>query len=198
MIPRTHPLASVGDAFNAVFVEAEAAGQLMFYGRGAGGAPDRQRGARRPGRGGPQPALRDPGAAASPPTRSLPVRPMGEVDHPLPHQPRRGGPAGRARHRRRGLRPARGVDRDGPPVRPRATTPRWSSSRTARPTPRWRRPSRSCAGWTSSGPSPACCGSRAGWLGATRGNTGSSAGLERGWSESGHRTPARIGAGRPA
>jgi homoserine dehydrogenase len=39
MIPRTHPLAGVGDAFNAVFVEAEAAGQLMFYGRGAGGAP---------------------------------------------------------------------------------------------------------------------------------------------------------------
>ncbi len=39
MIPRRHPLASVGDAFNAVFVEAEAAGQLMFYGRGAGGAP---------------------------------------------------------------------------------------------------------------------------------------------------------------
>jgi homoserine dehydrogenase len=39
MIPRTHPLASVGDAFNAVFIEAAAAGQLMFYGRGAGGAP---------------------------------------------------------------------------------------------------------------------------------------------------------------
>jgi homoserine dehydrogenase len=39
MIPRSHPLASVGDAFNAVFVEASAAGQLMFYGRGAGGAP---------------------------------------------------------------------------------------------------------------------------------------------------------------
>jgi len=39
MIPRTHPLASVGDAFNAVFVEGDAAGQLMFYGRGAGGAP---------------------------------------------------------------------------------------------------------------------------------------------------------------
>ena len=32
-------MAGVGDAFNAVFVEAEAAGQLMFYGRGAGGAP---------------------------------------------------------------------------------------------------------------------------------------------------------------
>jgi homoserine dehydrogenase len=39
MIPSSHPLASVGDAYNAVFIEAEAAGQLMFYGRGAGGAP---------------------------------------------------------------------------------------------------------------------------------------------------------------
>jgi homoserine dehydrogenase len=39
MIPSTHPLASVRDAFNAVFVEGERAGQLMFYGRGAGGDP---------------------------------------------------------------------------------------------------------------------------------------------------------------
>jgi homoserine dehydrogenase len=39
MIPRSHPLASVGDAYNAVFVEAAAAGALMFYGQGAGGAP---------------------------------------------------------------------------------------------------------------------------------------------------------------
>ncbi|MEP6853623.1 MAG: homoserine dehydrogenase [bacterium] len=39
MLPRTHPLAGVDDAFNAVFVEAEAAGSLMFYGRGAGGSP---------------------------------------------------------------------------------------------------------------------------------------------------------------
>ncbi|MGQ0632924.1 MAG: homoserine dehydrogenase [Sporichthyaceae bacterium] len=39
MIPLSHPLAGVGDAFNAVFVEAESAGQVMFYGRGAGGAP---------------------------------------------------------------------------------------------------------------------------------------------------------------
>jgi homoserine dehydrogenase len=39
MIPTTHPLAAVGGAFNAVFVEAEAAGQLMFYGQGAGGEP---------------------------------------------------------------------------------------------------------------------------------------------------------------
>jgi len=39
MIPDDHPLASVGGAFNAVFVEADAAGQLMLYGQGAGGAP---------------------------------------------------------------------------------------------------------------------------------------------------------------
>jgi homoserine dehydrogenase len=39
MIPRSHPLASVREAFNAVFVETEAAGQLMFYGPGAGGSP---------------------------------------------------------------------------------------------------------------------------------------------------------------
>lgn len=39
MIPRQHPLASVRGAFNAVFVEAEAAGQVMFYGQGAGGEP---------------------------------------------------------------------------------------------------------------------------------------------------------------
>lgn len=39
MIPRSHPLAGVREAFNAVFVEAQAAGQLMFYGPGAGGDP---------------------------------------------------------------------------------------------------------------------------------------------------------------
>lgn len=39
MISRSHPLASVREAYNAVFVEAEAAGELMFYGRGAGGSP---------------------------------------------------------------------------------------------------------------------------------------------------------------
>ena len=39
LIPNTHPLAAVRNSFNAVFVEAEAAGELMFYGRGAGGAP---------------------------------------------------------------------------------------------------------------------------------------------------------------
>ncbi|MFW0183746.1 homoserine dehydrogenase [Rothia sp. CCM 9417] len=39
LVPRTHPLASVRGAYNAVFVQAENAGELMFYGPGAGGAP---------------------------------------------------------------------------------------------------------------------------------------------------------------
>jgi homoserine dehydrogenase len=39
MIPRDHPLATVREAYNAVFVEAESAGRLMFYGAGAGGGP---------------------------------------------------------------------------------------------------------------------------------------------------------------
>jgi homoserine dehydrogenase len=38
-LPRTHPLASVREAFNAVYVEAVYAGELMFYGRGAGSLP---------------------------------------------------------------------------------------------------------------------------------------------------------------
>jgi homoserine dehydrogenase len=78
MIPRTHPLAGVGDAFNAVFVEAEAAGSLMFYGRGAGGAPTASavlgdlvavaRNRVNGGRGAGESAYAD-----------LPVQPMGEV-----------------------------------------------------------------------------------------------------------------------
>ncbi|WP_422933595.1 homoserine dehydrogenase [Sinomonas sp. P47F7] len=39
LLPREHPLAAVRGAFNAVFVEAENAGELMFYGAGAGGRP---------------------------------------------------------------------------------------------------------------------------------------------------------------
>jgi homoserine dehydrogenase len=39
MVPINHPLASVRDSFNAVFVEGDAVGQLMFLGRGAGGMP---------------------------------------------------------------------------------------------------------------------------------------------------------------
>ena len=39
LIPRSHPLAAVRNSFNAVFLTADSAGDLMFYGRGAGGAP---------------------------------------------------------------------------------------------------------------------------------------------------------------
>jgi homoserine dehydrogenase len=39
MVPKTHPLASVRESFNAVFIEGDAVGELMLYGRGAGGAP---------------------------------------------------------------------------------------------------------------------------------------------------------------
>ena len=39
MLPLAHPLASVRDSFNALFIEADAVGELMFYGRGAGGMP---------------------------------------------------------------------------------------------------------------------------------------------------------------
>lgn len=39
MIAKSHPLAAVNDVFNAVFVEGDALGQSMFYGRGAGAQP---------------------------------------------------------------------------------------------------------------------------------------------------------------
>ncbi len=39
MVPERHPLASVRDSFNAVFIEGDAVGELMLYGRGAGGGP---------------------------------------------------------------------------------------------------------------------------------------------------------------
>ena len=135
MIPRSHPLASVREAYNAVFVESEAAGQLMFYGPGAGGAPtasavmgdlvtaarnrlaDGQRGARRPRHGRPQPpsgharrggvGVRRPGGAAD-----------GRDPHPLPRRDRRRRPRGRAGGGRAGIRRARRVDPDRPPGGP--------------------------------------------------------------------------------
>jgi homoserine dehydrogenase len=39
MVPRDHPLAGVRGSYNAVFIEGEASGELMLYGRGAGGRP---------------------------------------------------------------------------------------------------------------------------------------------------------------
>ncbi|SDP43734.1 homoserine dehydrogenase [Nakamurella panacisegetis] len=78
MLPRAHPLAGVDGAYNAVYVEAESAGRLMFYGPGAGGAPtasavlgDLVAVARNKISGGRGP--RESAYAA------LPVQPMGEV-----------------------------------------------------------------------------------------------------------------------
>lgn len=72
MVPRAHPLASVRDSFNAVFVDGTSAGELMFYGRGAGGRPtasavlgdlidaaaNKQRGTHRPVPHGPRAKIR--------------------------------------------------------------------------------------------------------------------------------------------
>ena len=78
MITRDHPLAGVRAAFNAVFVEADAAGPLMFYGAGAGGLPtasavlgDLVAAARHRVLGGRGPVEST--------YADLPVRPMGEV-----------------------------------------------------------------------------------------------------------------------
>jgi homoserine dehydrogenase len=78
MLPVAHPLAGVDGAYNAVYVEAESAGRLMFYGPGAGGAPtasavlgDLVAVARNRLAGG-----RGPGESAH---ADLPVQPMGEV-----------------------------------------------------------------------------------------------------------------------
>ena len=135
MIPRSHPLASVGGAYNAVFVESRSAGRLMFYGPGAGGSPtasavlgDLVTVARNRVRGAAGPGESSYAARAGQPDRRR--------DHPLPHLARGG-----RRHRRAGqhrdlLRRARRVDPDraaaGPRLRrragdrhpPRARTPR--------------------------------------------------------------------------
>ena len=68
--PRSHPLAGVRDAFNAVFIEGEAAGELMLYGQGAGGLPDGQRRGRRPDR--RRRATCSPAPPPRPPTASRP------------------------------------------------------------------------------------------------------------------------------
>ncbi len=77
MVPRTHPLASVRGAFNAVFVEGAAAGDLMLYGQGAGGTPtasavlgDLIDAARNLRAGAPAPAPR---------RRPTPLRPLSEL-----------------------------------------------------------------------------------------------------------------------
>ena len=108
MVPTTHPLASVRDSYNAVFVEGEAVGNLMFYGRGAGGVPtasavlgdliDAAANLRK----GAHASLGSLAKAADPPDRR-------RLQRVLPQ--RRGGrPARRARRGRRRLRRPRRVD----------------------------------------------------------------------------------------
>lgn len=77
-IPDSHPLAAVSDVFNAIFVQGDAVGELMFYGRGAGGLPtgsavvaDIMEAARRLRRGG--------NGLAPGPRRDLPVKPVEET-----------------------------------------------------------------------------------------------------------------------
>ncbi len=118
MLPLSHPLAKVDGAYNAVYVEAASAGELMFYGPGAGGAPtasavlgDVVAVARNLVAGGRGP--RESAYAA------LPVASDGQGAGSLPHQPRRGRPhrgAGRGGRRVRG---GRGLDLDRPAAGPR-------------------------------------------------------------------------------
>ena len=114
MIPRTHPLASVREAFNAVFVESEAAGQLMFYGPGAGGAPtasavmgDLVTVARNRLEG-----VRGAGESSYADLRGAPD---GRDPDPLPRADRRRRQGRCARHRRPGLRRARRLHPDRAP-----------------------------------------------------------------------------------
>ncbi len=110
MVPVAHPLASVREAFNAVFVEGAKVGQLMFYGRGAGGDPtatsvvgDVVHVARH---------LAHAHAGMVPQAGlGRRLRPMGETRGPVLPEPPRPGSARRPRRDRRVLRPALGLDR---------------------------------------------------------------------------------------
>ena len=129
MIPRLHPLASVREAYNAVFVESEAAGQLMFYGPGAGGAPTASAVL------GDLVTVARNRLAGHPRRRRVGVRrPRGAADggdpHPLPRRDRRRRPRGRARRGRHRVRRARRLDPDRPPGGPRRRRASSSSSRT--------------------------------------------------------------------
>ena len=159
MIPLSHPLASVREAYNAVFVEAEAAGPADVLRSRRRRRAHRVGRARRPRRRLPQQARRGHRA------RRIRVHPAarelhGRGRHALPHQPRRGRQAGRARPGRDGLRRARRIDRHGPPEgQGRRGLSRRRHPPRARRRPQ-RRPSRRCAISTPCAVSPASCGSK--------------------------------------
>ena len=121
MIPRSHPLASVSEAYNAVFVEAESA-WLMFYGAGAGGTPTASAVL-----GDIVAVARNRLAGHARPGRVHLRRPAGHADggdaHPLPYFARRGRQARRARPGGRGVRAARRLHRGGPPGEPGHRSP---------------------------------------------------------------------------
>ena len=159
LVPVHHPLASVRESFNAVFVEGDAVGQLMFYGRGAGGLPTASavlgdvidaavnlakgtHGTIGVVRQGPHPGDR----------RDV---------RPVPPRPRGRRRAGRAARRHRCVRRQR---REHPGRRAgghRAPTPASCSSPTRPRSPPSRPPCAGCATSTSCGASAACCASSA-------------------------------------
>ena len=199
MVPLTHPLAAVRDSFNAVFVEGDAIGELMFLGRGAGGMPtasavlgDLLDAAHN---------LTTGGAGRSVALRRTRIRPIDDLQSAyyltLQVADRPGvlhavsGVLGQHRvsirlmeqeglpDARRLVRPP-GDGRRRPAGSPAIPGPVWCSSPT-RPTNATSRPACTiCASWTSSSGSAACCES---WVGDTglagrhRGVPGLSAGL---------------------
>jgi homoserine dehydrogenase len=156
-LPKAHPLASVREAFNAVYVEAEAAGELMFYGRGAGALPTAS-------------AVvgdvidvaatccRPPAARASRPTAPSRSGRWGGAD-PVLRPARRRRPAPGARRRRPHLRRPRRLDRPGLAGGARRLGS-WCSSPTVPAKATCRPPSRRSPPWAGCAASPACCGSR--------------------------------------
>ena len=153
MIPRSHPLASVREAYNAVFVESEAAGQLMFYGPGAGGAPTASA------------VMGDLVTVAR--NRLEGVRGVGDssyADLPVVADGRRPRPATTCRSTsttrracwRRSRSPSPSTTCPSRPCARRgaATTPSSSSSPTGPVTRTSRPPSRPCAAWPTSATSP--------------------------------------------
>ncbi len=135
MIPRSHPLAGVREAYNAVFVEAQSAGSLMFYGPALVAcrlpAPCSATSWRSPATGWPAPAARTrrptpscphcPWARRGPGTTSPWTWPTGQVCLP---GSRRRSPSTTYRSRQYARRAG-------------AMTPSSSSSPTRRPTRRW-------------------------------------------------------------
>ena len=159
MVPLHHPLASVRESFNAVFVEGDAVGQLMFYGRGAGGLPtasavlgdviDAAVNLTK----GTHGTLGIVRQGAHPPDR----RDVGRV----PARPRGRRRARRAARRHRRASPSTASASAPPSRRASAPTPGSCSSPTRPRSPPSRPPCTGCASSTSCAASAACCASSA-------------------------------------